>query len=174
MSVDTGVVLVAGYQDLDAAHHEFDHAGGWFEARRITIEGAIQVSNDADTQAALGALGGHLGRQAPAGVSALHSQSGCSPPGAGVAGAGAVVSEFADHRVEAGLEQIVCDLHEQFPDASIEEIRFLVAGIWDHFANAKIRDFLPVLVRRQAKEELRDHLERGAAKGLPIGDGSHG
>ena len=61
MSEDTKVVLVAGYQDLAVAHHDFDGLVGQVKAKQVTLDGAILVAKDADGNARLEDTGDHLG-----------------------------------------------------------------------------------------------------------------
>ena len=60
---------------------------------------------------------------------------------------------------------IELELHLEFPSVPIDQVTILVECLWSHFADAPVRDFVPLLVRRQAKEELLDHLgsQAGAA-----------
>lgn len=53
---------------------------------------------------------------------------------------------------------IELELHLEFPSVPIDQVTILVECLWSHFADAPVRDFVPLLVRRQAKEELLDHL----------------
>ena len=47
------------------------------------------------------------------------------------------------------------DLEREFPDVPADQIGSLVAGIWAEFIDARIRDFVPVLVRSAARHKLR-------------------
>lgn len=49
------------------------------------------------------------------------------------------------------------ELHAEFPSVPHDQVSALVDCLWAHFEGAPIRDFVPLLVRKQAKEELRDH-----------------
>ena len=44
-----------------------------------------------------------------------------------------------------------------FPSVPVEQVTILVECLWSHFEGAPVRDFLPLLVRKQAMEELLDH-----------------
>ena len=41
-------VLVAGYQDVDAARRDFDGLVGLVNAKTVTVEGVILVAHDTD------------------------------------------------------------------------------------------------------------------------------
>jgi hypothetical protein len=53
------------------------------------------------------------------------------------------------------VEQELC---VAFPSVSGVHVTTLVECLWSHFEGAPIRDFVPLLVRKQATEELLDHL----------------
>lgn len=50
------------------------------------------------------------------------------------------------------------ELHVEFPSVPIEQVSILVQCLWSHYDAAPVRDFVALLVRKQAKEELSDHL----------------
>ena len=50
------------------------------------------------------------------------------------------------------------ELHVAFPSAPVEHVTILVECLWSHFDGAPVREFVPLLVCKQAKEELLDHL----------------
>ena len=50
------------------------------------------------------------------------------------------------------------ELHVEFPSMPVDQVAILVECLWSHFDGATVRDFVPLLVRKQAQEELRDHL----------------
>lgn len=50
------------------------------------------------------------------------------------------------------------ELHAEFPSVSDDQVTALVECLWTHFEGAPIRDFVPLLVRKQAREELLDQL----------------
>ncbi len=56
-----------------------------------------------------------------------------------------------EKRLVEGVER---DLHDEFPQVSPDQITALVEFIWAHYDGARIRDFVPQLVRKQAREEL--------------------
>jgi len=60
---------------------------------------------------------------------------------------------------EAHLKEVVeRELHVAFPSVPADQVTILVECLWSHFDAAPVRDFVPLLVRKQAKEELLDHL----------------
>ena len=56
------------------------------------------------------------------------------------------------------MSSVERELHVEFPSVPIEQVTILVTCLWAHFDGAPVREFVPLMVRRQAKEELRDHL----------------
>ena len=57
---------------------------------------------------------------------------------------------------QAAMRQIRAGLAKQFPDLSAEEIDRAVTGHYDAFNDSPIRDFVPVLVERAARQHLTD------------------
>lgn len=57
---------------------------------------------------------------------------------------------------EARLSATQRELRQEFPSVPLEQIDMLVEGIWKHYEAACVRDFVPLLVRKQAREELRE------------------
>jgi hypothetical protein len=82
-------------------------------------------------------------------------------PGASVPSLGAATDEA---RLKESVEH---DLHVEFPSVPVDQVTMLVECLWSHFGTAPVRDFVPVLVRKQAKEELRDHLGPRAETVIP-------
>lgn len=56
------------------------------------------------------------------------------------------------------MRSVELELHVEFPSVPTEQVTILVECLWAHFDGAPVRDFVPLLVRKQAEEELRDHL----------------
>lgn len=50
------------------------------------------------------------------------------------------------------------ELRLEFPSMPADQLTILVECLWSHFDDAPVREYVPVLVRKQAKEELLDHL----------------
>ncbi len=49
-------------------------------------------------------------------------------------------------------------MHDEFPTVPMDQVAILVECLWSHFDGAPMRDFVPLLVWKQAREELLDHL----------------
>ena len=82
--------------------------------------------------------------------------------------AGAAIPVQRDAAGEAHLMRAVeRELHAQFPSVAVDQLEILVQCLWSQFDRASIRDFVPLLVRRQAREELLDHLGPDRADGPP-------
>lgn len=63
---------------------------------------------------------------------------------------------------EAHLQEAVeRELHIAFPSVPVDQVTILVECLWSHFDDAPVRDFVPLLVEKQAKEELLDHRHSG-------------
>lgn len=56
------------------------------------------------------------------------------------------------------MRSIERELRLEFPSVPTDQVTILVQCLWSHFDGASVRDFVPLLVRRQAREELLDHL----------------
>lgn len=56
------------------------------------------------------------------------------------------------------MRSLELELHVEFPSVPIEQVSILVQCLWSHYDAAPVRDFVALLVRKQAKEELSDHL----------------
>ncbi|MET1038698.1 MAG: hypothetical protein ABW075_10500 [Aeromicrobium sp.] len=56
------------------------------------------------------------------------------------------------------MELVALDLHVEFPSVPIDQVTVVVQCLWSHFDGAPIREFVPVLVMRQAREELLHHV----------------
>jgi arylsulfatase len=109
MSNDNMVLVVAGYQDVDTARHDFDAVAALVQARQVSSQGMILIARDADGEVRLEDTGDHLGRKGMgwgAGVGVLVGLF-APPMLASVVvggGAGALVGKFADHKLKAGLK----------------------------------------------------------------------
>lgn len=55
----------------------------------------------------------------------------------------------------AALEKVVSDLGSKFPHVPEPVIRSVVRQRYARFVGAPVRDYIPVMVRREASEELR-------------------
>jgi hypothetical protein len=56
------------------------------------------------------------------------------------------------------MRALELELHVEFPAVPLEQVSILVQCLWSHYDGAPVRDFVALLVRKQAKEELCDHL----------------
>lgn len=54
------------------------------------------------------------------------------------------------------LRELVGRLAARFPDVPLNTVRQIVNASWDEFTGAPIRDFVPVLVERAARDRLRN------------------
>jgi len=53
------------------------------------------------------------------------------------------------------VEQAEADLEREFPQVPAERVRKVVGRLWGEFRSARVRDFIPVLVSREARAQLR-------------------
>jgi hypothetical protein len=56
------------------------------------------------------------------------------------------------------MTSVALQLHGEFPSVPLEQVSILVECLWSHYDGAPVRDFVALLVRKQAREELSDHL----------------
>lgn len=56
---------------------------------------------------------------------------------------------------EQTIAEIVARLSERFPATAPETIRTVVTEVYAEFSDAKVRDFVEVLVEKQAKKRLK-------------------
>lgn len=56
---------------------------------------------------------------------------------------------------QAALEQVAERLGARFPDVSPETVAATVNEVYASLADAHVRDFLPVLIEREAKKLLK-------------------
>ena len=57
---------------------------------------------------------------------------------------------------DAAVEHVVERLTEAFPSVPSQVVADTVTDIHDEFADAPVRDFVPVIVEHDAKEKLRE------------------
>jgi hypothetical protein len=55
------------------------------------------------------------------------------------------------------IEEVERDICRAFPWLPVDQVSVLVECLWAEYDDALVRDFVPILVRKQAREELRDH-----------------
>ncbi|MFF2115461.1 hypothetical protein CJ179_30595 [Rhodococcus sp. ACS1] len=53
------------------------------------------------------------------------------------------------------IDQVIDRLDSRFPDLPRESIEQVVRSAHEHFATGKVRDFVPLLVERLAREKLQ-------------------
>ncbi|OBI85184.1 arylsulfatase [Mycobacterium asiaticum] len=108
MSEENALVIVAGYQDLDAARGDFANLAGRANADTLPLQGAVLVGKDADGNDVVLDTGNKLGRRgaalgAGAGLAVgLFSPALLASTAVGAA-AGALAGTFAHHRIKSGL-----------------------------------------------------------------------
>ena len=101
-------VLVAAYQDVDAAASDFETLVARVKDKKIRIEGVILVAHDTDGNITVQRTGDNLGRKGMGWGGAVGFLVGLAAPpllAATVIGAaaGGIVGKFADRKVETGL-----------------------------------------------------------------------
>ena len=109
MSKEHALVLVAAYQDLDAAHRDFDALAERVKTKQLAVNGAVLVAKDADGNATVVDTGNHLGRKGAGWGAGVGVAVGLfAPPllaaAAVGAAAGGLAGRFAEHRVKSGLQ----------------------------------------------------------------------
>jgi hypothetical protein len=61
---------------------------------------------------------------------------------------------------QAALQQLIGRLVEQFPEVAEDEIVSAVHGRYADFDGSPVRDFIPVLVERSARQDITSRLQR--------------
>ncbi|MFZ0325259.1 MAG: arylsulfatase [Actinomycetes bacterium] len=120
MSNQTTDVLVAAYQDLGAAHKDFDAVVELVKSKAVKVEGVILVAHEADGSVTVLDTGDHVGRKGMGWGGGVGLVVGLfSPPllASVVVGAaaGGVVGKFADHKLKTGLHD---EMGEALPPGS--------------------------------------------------------
>ncbi|EUA89378.1 sulfatase family protein [Mycobacterium ulcerans str. Harvey] len=108
MSEENTLVIVAGYQDLDAAQHDFENLTGRANAKTLPLQGAVLVGKDNEGNPVLIDTGNRLGRRGAAWGAGAGLAVGLVSPAllastAVGAAAGALAGTFIQHRVKSGL-----------------------------------------------------------------------
>ena len=108
MAEDNALVIVAGYQDLDSARHDFDTLTGRADDKSVALQGAVLVGKDSDGNPVLVDTGNQLGRRGAKWGAGVGLAVGLFSPGllataAVGAAAGALAGTFANHRIKSGL-----------------------------------------------------------------------
>ena len=142
MAEDPALVVLAAYQDLDAAKRDFDALTAQVAAKQFAMRGAVLVSKDADGNANLVDTGNHLGRRGASWGAGVGLAVGLFAPTllAAVAvgtAAGAVAGKFADHRLKSGLEDKIGQaLAAGIAELGSEHTAPHFAAAWAHANNA--------------------------------------
>ncbi len=110
MPEEHAIVVVAGYQDLDAARRDFEALADRVKDKQIALRGAVLVGKDADGKPVLIDTGNHVGRRGASWGAGVGLAVGLFAPAllasaAVGAAAGAVAGTFADHRIKSGLQE---------------------------------------------------------------------
>ncbi|KZS79067.1 arylsulfatase [Mycobacterium kansasii] len=112
MSEDNALVIVAGYQDIDSARHDFENLTGRANAKTLPLQGAVLIGKDDEGNPVLLDTGNRLGRRgAKWGAGGGLAVGVFSPAllaaglvgGAVGAATGALAGTFAHHRIKSGL-----------------------------------------------------------------------
>lgn len=108
MSEDNALVLVAGYQDLDSARHDFQTLVDAAKDKSIPLQGAVLIGKDAEGSPVLVDTGNRLGRRGAAWGAGVGLAIGLFSPAllasaALGAATGALAGTFAHHRIKTGL-----------------------------------------------------------------------
>ena len=56
------------------------------------------------------------------------------------------------------FDEVIERLVDQFPDVPADSVRAIVNAAWEEFSDSRIRDFVPVLAERNARQQLRDNV----------------
>ena len=102
-------VLVAGYQDIKAAHKDFGALVELVKAKKAKVDGVILVAHDKDGNVSIEETGDHLGRKGMGWGGGAGVLVGLFAPPllasvAVGAAAGAIVGKFADHKLTSAIK----------------------------------------------------------------------
>ena len=64
-------------------------------------------------------------------------------------------SELSNTQIVQAVERLVTELSAKYPHSDPSEVAALVSASADSFANAKITEFVPVLIGQQVDRQLR-------------------
>ncbi|MBJ7354467.1 MAG: arylsulfatase [Thermoleophilaceae bacterium] len=108
MSGSTNEVLVAAYQDVEAARTDFESLVSLIKAKTVKVEGVILVAHEEDGSVTVVDTGDRLGRKGAGwgggvGLAVGLFQPELIPAIAVGAGAGGIAGKFASHRLQTGL-----------------------------------------------------------------------
>lgn len=77
-----------------------------------------------------------------------------TPEGEHMNNTGTDTPESAEQSMAKEMDWLTDELETRYPTAEPDRVVALVSSAADSFADARIRDFVPVLVRRQVEQEL--------------------
>ncbi|MDP1553189.1 MAG: arylsulfatase [Methanobacteriaceae archaeon] len=107
---ENNIVIMAGYQTIDAAEKNFDELTQLASDKKIETEGVILVQNSQEGKVSVIATGDHLGRKGMGwggGVGLLVGLA--APPLLGAvavgAAAGGIIGKFSKKKVQTGIEE---------------------------------------------------------------------
>jgi len=108
MGEEHALVVVAGYQDNEAARRDFDALADRVKRKQVSLRGAVLVAKDAGGNATVVDTGNHLGRKGAAWGAGVGLAVGLFSPvllaSATIgAAAGVLAGAFAEHRLKSGL-----------------------------------------------------------------------
>lgn len=69
--------------------------------------------------------------------------------------------ETSEHELRA-LDEVTARLTTQYPHVPAPTVRAIVHAAWDEFSGTPIRDFVPVLAERTAKQKLASPAHTGS------------
>lgn len=72
-----------------------------------------------------------------------------------------VAVETNAHELRA-LDEVIARLITQYPHVPAPTVRAIVHSAWDEFSGTPIRDFVPVLAERTAKQKLASSTSAGS------------
>ena len=171
MAQETTDVLVAGYQDIEAATADFEALVALVKEKKVAIEGVILVTHAEDGAVAVRQTGDRMGRKGAGWGAGVGLAVGVfAPPLLAAVGVGAVaggvIGKFVDHRVE---HEIHDKIGENLPPGSAgiiavfdDEHRF---GVEQALAGAAIRSV--VETDKQGVAALKGSLAEAMGKFSP-------
>ena len=107
---DTFAVVMAGYEAIEPAKHDFDGLVQLVKDKKVKSEGVILVEHDESGEVRVSQTGDHLGRKGMGWGGGVGVLVGLAAPPllasvAVGAAAGGIVGKFAKHKVDSGLEE---------------------------------------------------------------------
>jgi len=65
------------------------------------------------------------------------------------------ITDQPDDSEQRGVDEVVTRLSSRFPDVDVDRIRTIVAEEHQAYEGRPVRDFVPVLVERNAKKRVK-------------------